>query len=130
MSSIIFPQTSVVGIGIYNACIPKNGGRCVPLPFDFSAVGVTEIKFDYSRMAQRDFMTYCQTLFIDNADNAQPVTIIVDETNQRIVAPPNSQGYYPCLMNTIRFTIRSTSGGRVPVNLINIPIPGAVWRVV
>lgn len=129
MSTLNFPQTSTVGIGIFNACVPKNGGRAVPIPFDFGA-GVTDIFFDYERMSQRDFLTYCQTIFVDNADNAQPVYIRIQQTNQRIVIPANSQGYFSCLMNTIKFTISTTSGGKVPVQLINIPIPGSIWRVI
>lgn len=129
MGETHYPQTSVTAIGTYNACIPKNGGKCIPIPFDFSG-GVTDIKFDYERMTQQGQIAYCQTIWIDNADNPVAATVTIEQTNQRIVAPPNSQGYYACFMNTIRFSIHSDSGGKIQVQLSNLPIPTSVWRVV
>lgn len=120
-----YPNTDVVNVNTFNSCVPKNGARCVPVPFDFTVE--SEWLFDYERMRQRDFLSFCQTIYIDNADNAVPCEIVIDQTRQRIIAPANSQGYYVVAMSSIRFVIISEGGGLVSVLLFNVPIPGNVW---
>lgn len=123
-----YPVSNIVNVNTFNSCIPKHGARCVPIPFDFTSQ--TDWLFDYGRMSQRDFLAFCQTLYVDNADNAVAVTIVIDQTNQRIVIPPNAQGYVSTLMSNIKFSIHSESGGSIYVHLINVPIPTSIWRVV
>jgi len=127
MPTKYFPQTDVVNVNTYNSCIPKNGARCVPILFDFTTE--TEWIFDYERMKQRDFLSFCQTLWIDNADNSVACEIIIDVTRQRIIAPPFSQGYYTVTMQSIKFAISSEGAGFVGVELLNVPVPPAVWKV-
>lgn len=122
-----YTNTDVVNVNVYNAYVPKNA-RAVPVPFDFTVE--TEWLFDYERMRQRDFLSFCQTIYIDNADNSVPCEIVIHQTRQRIIAPPNSQGYYVVAMNAIKFVITSQGGGNVGVLLFNVPIPGQVWRTV
>jgi hypothetical protein len=117
-----------VQFGMSNIIIPKSGPKCVPASCDFSAD--PEILIDGELIVSQRHIEYLQGVFIDNADNPTPLTIVLAMTGQRIVARPHSQGYYAILMpNPPRMTVSTTAapGRIVPLFFYNVPIQSGSW---
>lgn len=77
-------------------------------------------------------MSLVQSFFIDNADNADRLVIVCDITGQRIIAPPFSQGYIPCLVpNPPRFSVAVENTPAQPVTVkvfaCNFAVLPAFW---
>lgn len=116
-------------VAISNAVIPPEGPKAMAVLADFSASASFDINLLLTQSQQ--FMTAVQAVFIDNADNGSPVTIKSSVINQRLICPPNSQGYFP-LMVAKNGTLSVSSSGAVKVAFIflNVPVPAAVWSAV
>lgn len=112
--------------GLYNALIPKEGPRVYPLSLDFSAD--TSFSLDLLQIVNRGYMSFIQTIFVDNSLNDEAVTITPDIAYQPLKIPPRSQGYLPILVpNQPKLVFSSSGGVKVVVNLLNIPLPAQVW---
>lgn len=69
-----------------------------------------------------------QTIYVDLADTDDPLVITCSGTRQRITAKGRTQGYYNVLApNPADFNFFTEAGILLTVNLMNVPIPGAVW---
>jgi hypothetical protein len=75
-------------------------------------------------------MPFVQSIWIDNADNPNPLRIITDAINQRIIFPSASQGIRPMLIgNPTKFTVQAVPPGvgedafTVRLILLNVPAP-------
>jgi len=113
-----------------NQAIPTEGPKAIPLLLDFSAAQVDGIEVDLTMFEQQARLSMVQTLYIDMADAANPLTVIIGDSGQKIVAKVGTQGYYSVLApNPAKFRFLSTQGStdNLPVYLINVPIPGMVW---
>jgi hypothetical protein len=111
-----------------NQSIPKEGPKVIPLILDFSTVDTWDLDGQYIGALGRFSMI--QTVFIDMDGQANPLTLIVNGSGQKIIAKTNTQGYYNVMVpNPWKLQFRSTAGGNiaVPVYLLNVAIPGAVW---
>jgi hypothetical protein len=74
-----------------------------------------------------------QTIFIDMDGQANPLTVTINGSGQRIIAKQNTQGYYNVLApNPIKVRFQTSAGGVIalPVYLCNMAIPGSVWATV
>lgn len=112
-------------IGIFNALIPKEGPKALQTNLDFTVQGVYNV--DLLLQQQRKQLSVIQTIYIDNSNGANPVTIVVRGTGQNIICPPKAQGFFPALVaNPPQFTITS-AGAIVNIAFINVPVPAAVW---
>jgi len=114
---------------VANMIVPSEGPKVVPVIFDFT--GIDSIEVDGSQMVQQGQMKYVQTVYIDNSDNGDPVSIISDVTDQRITCPANSQGNFNLFMpNNPRFTVETTGAVILTIFFCNFPLIPAVWSAV
>lgn len=123
-------ESPINSFGIANVVIPRGGPKCVPWNMDFSGVGQHVV--DLSLLVQQTRIEYVQCIYVDNADNANPLTIKMDLTNQRIVIPAHTQGYYPILQPNNPVITFSTTVAAVVVNVqfLNVPVQPANWKTV
>lgn len=114
--------------GIANVIIPRGGPKTVPVILDFTGTDGT-VEVDGSQLVQQNKIEYIQCLYVDNHDNPNPLIINTDLTQQRIVVPANSQGYYSILQpNPPKFIFETTIGAfTVPVQFLNVPVQPCVW---
>lgn len=112
----------------------KNEGespRVVPVNLLFGTVAPQQPSwlFDYSNNQQQSYLKTLQGLWIDNLDNSETVEIDVQgNSTQRLVAPANSQGYYPILVSgSIKLLLTSSGTAKVPVYFLNQPVNPYIW---
>lgn len=108
--------------------IPDEGPKCIPLLLDFSAQGT--IVVDFQQLQEAKFITMIQTLYIDLSQFGVDVVVTVAGSGQKITARAGKQGYYSILCpNPSKLQFDSTAGTSpaVPVQVINMAMPGVVW---
>lgn len=116
------------GFPVANVIVPKGGPRVVSANLDFS--NQAEIDIDGQAVIDAGQIEYLQGVFIDNADNPDKFELRIGQTNQRIVAKGNTQGYYPIMApNPPKMTAATVQLANrvVPVFFYNVPIQAAVW---
>lgn len=115
---------------ISNVIVPQGGPKSVPCSADFTNAG--SISIDGQAIIDAHAIEFIQGVFIDNSANAVPFSLTTN-TIQTITVGPNSQGYYPILVqNPPKMTATcEQANGRI-VNLIfyNVPIMSSVWKSV
>jgi hypothetical protein len=113
-----------------NQLVPDEGPKAIPLLLDYTGA-VTEYDLDLLQTIQQGFISMVQTLYIDLSQSSNDLTVVVNGSNQIVVAKAGTQGYYQVLApNPAKFAFQSASGGVIiPVFLINVPIAGVVWLV-
>jgi hypothetical protein len=90
---------------------PIEGSRCVTVQYNWSTQNsYTE---DLSTaLESHGIVTSIQSVYIDNSQNLNSVSITVQTTGQVIICPPQSQGIFPLLFSgAAGFTIQSSLGG-------------------
>lgn len=116
-----------------NQMIPDDGPRCVGIRLDFQFALNGRFDVDLSLLEQQARISMVQSLYLDlSQPPASPLIVIVNGTLQNITAKPATQGYYQVLCpNPSRMSFLCADATAViPVQLINIPIAGAVWPTV
>ncbi len=119
-----FPGTS---FSIANVVIPKSGPKTIPCILNFTGVDAHTV--DLSQFVDQGRIEYVQTVFIDNSENPNPITLITELTNQRIICPAGAQGYFSVLQpNNPVFDFETTAGAfNVPLQFMNVPVQPCVW---
>lgn len=111
-------------------CPPKEGPVSLRVDFDFPTLG-TSIDADLSPVHNRGDMTSVQSIYVDNSQNTSILTITANGTNQRIVVPPQSQGYIPILViDPPTFNFSTVGAFVVPVQFLNYYMPPFIWSAV
>jgi len=119
-------QTQFVDFPVFNALIPREGPKAIPVLIDFSVTPTYQI--DLQQVFSLARMTILQTLWVDNSANTGVVNITVSTINQTIKVPPSSQGYYPLLSGPEpTLTVSSVGGGKIQIHLLNIPVQSQTW---
>lgn len=123
------PQVSPNGsLATRNGEIPCEGQKTIPFVFDFAAN--TDYTVDCEQLQQTRTFTSVQSAYIDNSLNGSTVVLIVENSGQRIVIPPNACAYVPLLAPTpARILFQSAGLFVVKAQLMNFYIPPAVWKV-
>jgi hypothetical protein len=113
--------------GVANVIIPQGGPKCIPYNLNFN--GVSQATIDPSQALNMGMIEFIQTLFIDNFDNPNELTVTIQPTGQRLKIGAGKQGYFSVLApNNPTFAFATTAGAFfVNVQLINVPIQPAVW---
>lgn len=121
------PSLGQIGnIPIYNALVPKEGPRAIPLTLDFSLQQSYTI--DLTLQQQLKQISLVQTAFVDNTGNGAVLVITSSGTGQNAICPAYSQAMLPLLCsNPPKLTISSTGGVSVGITLLNVPSPPGVW---
>lgn len=120
-------NTQLSPLRAYLGTIPKEGPQVIPFIFDFSVQSNYEI--DLTLIAQQGKISGVQGLYIDNASNDQPISILTSIINQTVTIPSQSQAYLPCLVsNQVKLTVTSANAtGIATVMLLNFPVAAGVW---
>ena len=107
--------------------------RCDAKALTYTAqlASATEDQADFQPPLVQKQIDNIQAVFVDNSANAQPLTIDIGSTFQRLIVPANSQAYLPVFTDRRGFVVTFTSTGGVDVKTfwLNVPMPAFVWSV-
>lgn len=122
-------QNKAFGISQGQVPDPKIGARSLALILDFTQgqnVGLNQ-QIDPSLNG----LDTVQTIFIDNSNSNTATIINLQGVNEKIVAPPYSQGFFPILFTGLNLIAACQSGGNVlvPIQLINVQLQLQIWSV-
>jgi len=115
--------------GVSNVIVPKNGPKAVPVSLDFSNDG--EIDINCEQVISQGKIEYIQTLYVDNADNTNPLTLICSVTRQRLIIKGRAQGYFAILAPNppvITVSTNQTANLIVTIFLLNVPVQAMNWQ--
>lgn len=121
-------MTQISRFGTFNAVLPAAGPVCYPQNLDFRTLAETEIDLQSEIVAGH--IAFVSGFYIDNSQNANPITIVVDTTFQSITIPAGKQAYMPTLSATsAKFTITTEAAADliVPFYVLNFPVWPMVW---
>src|SRR5215475_6194048 len=117
------------GFPVSNGYAPAGGPRALPITFDFSITSPQAI--DLVQEIEANIINMVQSIYVDNSLNANTLTIIFDQTNQKIVVPATAQGLWPVITpkDAPRLVLSTTPAGGLLVNIIllNVPMPLTAW---
>lgn len=106
---------------VFNGYAPMQGPKALPVTLDFTATQI--ITFDLLLEETQGVIQYVQSIWVDNADNASPLTLTFAQTNQRIVVPANAQGAWPVIApDQTQVKAQSVGGVICSVILLNVPL--------
>ena len=124
-------QNGLRWMEVNNQAPPTEGPRALPVLLDFSAAtGNTSIIADLSNLMARTQISMIQTIFIDLSGTDDSISIVAQGTVQVITAKGRTQGYYNMLIPNpavLQITCTGQPDAAIPIQLINVPIAGAVW---
>jgi len=107
--------------------VPPEGSRAVPLTLDFTNQAAYTL--DLQNFIARNLISMVQAVFVDNSANASPLSIVMQNSGQTIVIPPNAQAYMSVLApNPAYFNFLTQGGVVVNVTLLNYPVTNCVWK--
>jgi hypothetical protein len=115
--------------GIANMVVPAGGPKVVPTLVDFS--NAASVTLDGQQIVSQGKIEYLQGVFIDNSANVNNLSLLMSTTNQLIICPKKSQGYFSIMVPDPPQIIASTTQAniQIPMFFYNIPIQPAVWSV-
>lgn len=114
-----------VQVGIFNQLVPDEGPKSIRARCDFTSVD--EYIVDLTEAMAKKVIRSVQSLYIDNFDNPNDLTITTEASNQRIIFPANAQGYIPVLLPVPAiFNVAAPSGISI-IHMLNVPMPMAIW---
>lgn len=107
---------------------PCANALALTVPLDFTAN--TQYALNLQNYQQNGTFDFVLGIYIDNFANGSQTIVTMSGTNQRIICPANSEGYFPVLAGTSPTTVTFSSAGNVVIQavLYNFPIPAVVWK--
>lgn len=115
-------------LGTYNAMVPKEGPKIIPVSAQLLAPN-TSVLLDFSSLQQQGKISFIQGVMVDNSGNTAALTIQSQTMNQKIVIPAGAQAILPLFVtNPPIFIVSSIGGVQVPLFFFNIPLPAQVWN--
>ncbi len=112
--------------GIWNGIVPQGGLKALRSTADWSTGAAFTV--DLTLAQQQNLLSNVQTVYVDNSQNDQPVTIIVQGTLQRLTLPGNWQGTLPVLCpNPPVLGVQSSGTGFTVFYWVNAPLPCLTW---
>lgn len=121
-----------VGVGdlpskVYNPMVPTEGPKIIPIVVDLTVANIALV--DLSQQQSQGKISFLQTIYIDNADNAQPAIIQSQMNRVRYVIPAGAEAILPFFVaNPPKFTVQTAGAIRLPVYVLNVPINPCVWQ--
>lgn len=109
---------------------PVQGSVFLPALLDFT--NVVKIAIDLTREINQGVIDFVQSIYIDNADNDNPVIVTFTDylsAGYRVKAAANSQGWYPVIMpkGKLGFIATTTEGVKVYTTLANCVMEYQQW---
>lgn len=119
--------TGPARVGLLKYCPPAEGSAAYPITVDFTAETTFEVNLQNLQAGGQ--ISQLEGVYIDNADNPDPLLVMVQGTGQRIICPPFSQGYFVVLApNPPAIIIESAMAAVVcQVILLNFTVMPVVW---
>lgn len=109
--------------------MPAHGCKAIPVPYDFSVQA--QFVTDLTNQKQQGKLTIFQSIFIDNANNNQPITVRAAGLGQQITIPAQYQGIFPIFVSDQPvFTVSSPGNGTAQVAFSNAALAPAMWPTV
>jgi hypothetical protein len=113
---------------IGNGFAPAKGPKALPIVLDFTAVALHE--FDLVKEELADITDFVQTVYVDNHDNPNELTLRFSVTNQRLVIPAGATGIWPVLApQNLRVTAETEidEDAIISLTFLNVPMPLTQW---
>lgn len=113
---------------IFFGFAPKGAPRAVKMDFDLSAS--QDYTANLEKVIEQGVLEFIEALFVDNSANGYALTVSIKVSGQKIILPPYSQGYIPVLAPQppiLEITSNSAATATVSIQLLNFPVPAAVW---
>lgn len=123
----IATQLTYLQLQIWNGLLPEGGLQAMLATADFSTGSAFTIDLTIGNLQQK--LTNIQSVFIDNSQNAQGVTLASQTPGGTTISIPGGyQAYLPLLQpNPPKFIVSSTGTGKTNFYFVNAPLPAAVW---
>jgi hypothetical protein len=121
-----------IAFGTFNGLAPDEGPKALPINVDMSVMTAQGIPLDFFTEETTQQISFIQSIYIDNADNASAVTLTCNLTGHRIRVKANTQGFYPlCCTDQSRFVLNGTASAvTVRLQFLNVPVPIGQWATV
>lgn len=119
---------SYVRLGTHNMVLPPEGPKVYPNTLDFR--GANTQVLDFIAQIQAGFISFVQSIYVDNSLNESPLVIVTDQVQQRVVIPPHACAYMPLVISDsalITFTTTQANNLTVQVCVLNTPVTPYVW---
>lgn len=119
--------TALGSIRTRNGREPNRDPQATQITFDFSANPNWQVTL--SMQQARGYTGEPQGMFVDNSGSGQPLTILIQTTNQQIICPAASQGFFPIFAPEPTNILASSAGGvKVSIWITNFAVPAFVWN--
>ena len=108
-----------------SAQVPAEGAKACPLTMTFPGG-----PFVFNQLETRalGFMSLIAMLFIDNSANDESVTVVAGVLGHSMTIDAGNQAFLPILCpQNATLTFSSSGTGVVGFDLVNTPLPAAVW---
>ena len=125
---MLINQLNLASIPVYNAQVPEEGPKVLPLTFTFDQSGQAEL--DLSLLTNQNFISMVQSIFLDASAATGNVTVAVNGL-PAINVKNNTQGYYPLVApNPAKIMFTGTGTDTISVMLLNVPVAPGQWATV
>lgn len=114
---------------VFNSAIACDDPKTIRAVLDFDGTDVWEVSLEQQQ--QDNIFTGLQSIYVDASALTDRLIITVEGSNQRIIVPEATQGFYPVLApNPPVFTFGNDNAGNIGVarvHFLNVPMPVGQW---
>jgi len=111
----------------FNAQIPPEGPRAVRLVAPFTNMA-TDFDVNILLTQSQKFLSMIVSVFVDNSLSAVECDLFISVLNVTLKIPAGAQAYLPILVpSNATMTLHSAGAVNVGIDLLNVPVPAAVW---
>lgn len=114
---------------IFNQAIACDDPKTIRAVLDFDGVDQWDVSLESQQ--QDNVFTGLQSIYVDASALTDRLIILVSGSNQRIIVPENTQGFYPVLApNPPVFQFLNDGAGNIGiarVHFLNVPMPIGQW---
>lgn len=115
-------------LGTYNMVLPPEGPKAYPFTLDFTTTNTQLL--DFTSEIQRGFISWIQSVVVDNRLNANDLIITAEQTQFPLRIPAGKQAYMPVFVtDAARITFTTPQDGSlvVPCLVTNVPVQPIVF---
>lgn len=115
-------------LGTKNMVLPPEGPKVYAFTLDFTATNSREI--DMGGEIEKNFISFIQSVLIDNRLNGQPITIMAEQIGFEYSIPAGKQAYMPVFVtDAAKLTFKTPQAASlvVPIVITNVPVQPYVW---